>query len=134
MCAVKIGRLGKFDLNPRGELWCKDENRFGHKLLSKFGWSQGKGLGKNEDGIVENLKVRLKMGQTGVGWDEKLPIGIDYREYDAVLKDLSEKYQKPGEIKNEDTSLEKRSQQFKNRIHYQKFVRGKDISHILRKI
>ncbi|CAL1262262.1 unnamed protein product [Larinioides sclopetarius] len=128
MCDVKIGRLGKFDLNPRGELWRKDENRFGHKFLSKFGWSQGKGLGKNEDGIAENLKVRIKLGNTGVGWDEKLPIGLDYREYDAVLEDLSKRYQKSGEVKTEGLSLEKRSQQFKNRIHYQKFVRGKDIS------
>ncbi|GBM88506.1 PIN2/TERF1-interacting telomerase inhibitor 1 [Araneus ventricosus] len=128
MCTVKIGRFGEFDPNPRGELWLKDENRFGHKLLSKFGWSRGKGLGKNEDGIPENLKVRKKLGNTGVGWDEKSAVGIDFRKYDAMLEDLSKRYQKSGEVKNEVVSLEKRSQEFKNRIHYQKFIRGKDTS------
>jgi len=30
---------------------------FGQKLLEKYGYKAGKGLGKNEDGIVEALKV-----------------------------------------------------------------------------
>ena len=31
----------------------------GHQLLSKMGWSEGKGLGKSDQGIVEPIQVGL---------------------------------------------------------------------------
>lgn len=31
-----------------------------------MGWSKGKGLGKNEDGIKENIKVRVKTNNAGL--------------------------------------------------------------------
>ena len=30
---------------------------FGKKFMEKFGWKEGQGLGKNEDGMVEHVKV-----------------------------------------------------------------------------
>lgn len=42
-----------------------DANKIGQKLMEKMGWSRGKGLGKNEDGIVENLKVSYKNDSKG---------------------------------------------------------------------
>lgn len=42
-----------------------DENKFGQKLLEKFGWSKGKGLGANEDGKVDHVKVALKTDTRG---------------------------------------------------------------------
>eukprot|EP00727_Mastigamoeba_balamuthi_P001782 m51a1_g11600 hypothetical protein (252) ;mRNA; r:127910-128791 len=35
--------------------------------LAKFGWSEGKGLGKNEDGIKTYLRVNKKADNAGVG-------------------------------------------------------------------
>ncbi|GIY77861.1 hypothetical protein CDAR_273721 [Caerostris darwini] len=127
MCSVKIGRIGAFDYNPRGNLWTNDECSFGHTMLAKMGWSRGKGLGKNENGITENLKVNIRNGNTGVGFKETL-IGIDTREYDNVLENLNKRYGKSDKVKSENRSIEVRSQQFKNRLHYGKFVKGKDIS------
>ncbi|GIY92976.1 hypothetical protein CEXT_588081 [Caerostris extrusa] len=127
MCSVKIGRIGAFDYNPRGNLWTNDECSFGHTMLAKMGWSRGKGLGKNENGITENLKVNIRNGNTGVGFKETL-IGIDTREYDNVLENLNKHYGKSDKVKSENRSIEVRSQQFKNRLHYGKFVKGKDIS------
>ncbi|KAJ8959101.1 hypothetical protein NQ318_022358 [Aromia moschata] len=40
---------------------------FARKQLEKYGWSEGKGLGKNEDGISSPLKPKLKFDNTGVG-------------------------------------------------------------------
>ncbi|XP_057328041.1 G patch domain-containing protein 4 [Microplitis mediator] len=40
---------------------------FAKSQLEKFGWSEGKGLGKNEDGIVEALRPKLKFDTTGIG-------------------------------------------------------------------
>ncbi|GFQ80334.1 hypothetical protein TNCT_146751 [Trichonephila clavata] len=132
MTTVKIGRIGSFDFNPRGNLWMKDESGFGHKLLSKMGWSKGKGLGKNENGITESLKVKSKVGHKGVGWEENLPFGMDTHDFDSVLEDLNKKFQKSNgdKVKTNDNSIsiEKRSHQFKNRLHYQKFIKGKDVS------
>ena len=36
-----------------GNLWSNDQDKFGQKLMEKMGWSQGKGLGANEDGRVQ---------------------------------------------------------------------------------
>lgn len=42
-----------------------DDSKFGQKMLEKFGWSKGSGLGKNEQGISENIKVQHKVIPTG---------------------------------------------------------------------
>lgn len=39
---------------------------FGERLLKQLGWSEGKGLGLNEDGMAEALRVKQKKDQTGV--------------------------------------------------------------------
>ncbi|XP_049516832.1 G patch domain-containing protein 4-like [Dermacentor silvarum] len=40
---------------------------FARGLLEKYGWAEGKGLGKNESGIAKALKPRLKFDTAGVG-------------------------------------------------------------------
>lgn len=42
---------------------------FARKQLLKYGWSEGKGLGKNENGISNALKPALKFDKSGVGHD-----------------------------------------------------------------
>ena len=33
--------------------------------MEKSGWTQGKGLGANEDGMVDNIKVKFKSDSKG---------------------------------------------------------------------
>ncbi|XP_013772909.1 G patch domain-containing protein 4-like [Limulus polyphemus] len=40
---------------------------FAREQLKKFGWTEGKGLGKNENGISTALKPKLKFDTYGVG-------------------------------------------------------------------
>ncbi|KAL3287685.1 hypothetical protein HHI36_002152 [Cryptolaemus montrouzieri] len=42
---------------------------FARKHLEKYGWKEGQGLGRNEDGITKPIKPKLKFDNTGVGHD-----------------------------------------------------------------
>lgn len=43
--------------------------KFAEEQLLKHGWTQGKGLGRKENGITQALKVTLKQDTHGVGHD-----------------------------------------------------------------
>lgn len=47
--------------------WKNDKSKFGFKMLQKMGWTEGKGLGKNEDGMAEHVKVAKKSNNLGLG-------------------------------------------------------------------
>ena len=54
------------------QAWRNDTSSFGYKMLQKMGWSEGKGLGKKEDGRVENIKVLRRTDTRGVGQEVNL--------------------------------------------------------------
>uniref|UniRef100_A0A8D2GZI5 G patch domain-containing protein 4 n=1 Tax=Urocitellus parryii TaxID=9999 RepID=A0A8D2GZI5_UROPR len=43
--------------------------KFAEEQLLKHGWTQGKGLGRKENGITQAIKVTLKQDTHGVGHD-----------------------------------------------------------------
>ncbi|KAJ1768628.1 hypothetical protein IW140_003118 [Coemansia sp. RSA 1813] len=57
--------------DPRNTNWSGDKGRFGFRMLEKMGWSEGKGLGAQEDGVREHVKIKLKTNSFGVGADKK---------------------------------------------------------------
>ena len=42
MALAEPRRRTKWTLNPRGNIWANDTNKFGQKLMEKMGWEQGK--------------------------------------------------------------------------------------------
>eukprot|EP00966_Prymnesium_polylepis_P210592 4876370-Prymnesium_polylepis.1 len=40
---------------------------FGRRMLAKFGWAEGKGLGRNENGMKEHIKVKQRAAGLGLG-------------------------------------------------------------------
>lgn len=42
---------------------------FARSQLEKYGWREGQGLGREEGGITEALKPKLKFNSTGLGYD-----------------------------------------------------------------
>lgn len=52
-----------FDLYNK---WCfVDSSKYGQRILEKMGWKPGKGLGVNEQGIVNALRVKYKSDLRG---------------------------------------------------------------------
>lgn len=49
------------------QAWKNDKSKFGLKMLQKMGWTEGKGLGKHEDGVSEHVKVSKKSNNLGLG-------------------------------------------------------------------
>lgn len=42
-----------------------DDSKFGQKMLEKMGWKKGEGLGRNGQGLKENIKIRWKLDSKG---------------------------------------------------------------------
>ncbi|XP_066134930.1 PIN2/TERF1-interacting telomerase inhibitor 1 isoform X3 [Saccopteryx bilineata] len=60
-------RKQKWALDPRNTAWSNDDSKFGQRMLEKMGWSKGKGLGAQEQGATEHIKVQVKNNHLGLG-------------------------------------------------------------------
>lgn len=58
--------------DTRNQTWANDKSKFGYKMLQKMGWMEGKGLGVNEDGTTEHIRIRRKTTTAGVGGEAAL--------------------------------------------------------------
>lgn len=61
-------------------------------MLQSFGWSEGKGLGANEDGVTTHIRVAKKQDTLGVG--AKKTTSDNWLEnssaFDNLLKNLNQ--------------------------------------------
>ncbi|XP_014474939.1 PREDICTED: uncharacterized protein LOC106744564 isoform X2 [Dinoponera quadriceps] len=136
-------RKKKWSVDPQGKRWSKDNDKIGQKMLEKMGWTSGKGLGVNEQGITEHIRVNKRTFQgekIGIGYDKDLymkDICEHQNKFDKLLQQLAKHHQEEDETVEESASnkedlnrksLELMSKQSRARLHYQKFIRGKDTS------
>jgi hypothetical protein len=49
----------------------KFTSEFGAKILGKFGWNEGEGLGKNKNGITEAIQIKRREENIGIGKKKK---------------------------------------------------------------
>ncbi|KPI86117.1 hypothetical protein ABL78_4809 [Leptomonas seymouri] len=54
--------------DPNGNRWSSSEKNFGRALMKKSGWTEGTGLGKEQDGVVSHVKVSRKDDVMGLGY------------------------------------------------------------------
>ena len=87
--------------------WKNDKSAFGYRMLQKMGWTEDKGLGKNETGIVDSLKVKKREAGIGLG-SEATTDGAGNRgwsytaqSFDSVLNLLKEEYKNDKKDKKE---------------------------------
>jgi Pin2-interacting protein X1 len=76
-----------------------DKSKFGYKMLQKMGWKEGKGLGKDEDGMDTHvhIKKRSEMESSlgiGAAIDKGGNIGWTKTSggFDDILAQLNEQY------------------------------------------
>lgn len=53
--------------DPRNLTWANDKDRFSLKHMSKLGWEEGSGIGKDASGRSTHIAVMRKMDNTGIG-------------------------------------------------------------------
>lgn len=61
---------------------------FAKKQLESMGWKEGKGLGRNEDGISKPLKLMVQKDSVGLGFDRntsKINTEVWFQELDQVI-------------------------------------------------
>ncbi|CAG8788229.1 10133_t:CDS:2, partial [Cetraspora pellucida] len=61
----------RIPVDPRNQTWSNDKTKYGYKMLSRMGWSPGKGLGMNENGSQEYIKPSHKLDNLGIGASKK---------------------------------------------------------------
>lgn len=126
-------RKQKLSLDPRNNNWKNDESRFGLKLMEKMGWSKGKGLGANEQGATENIKVKPKNNTVGLGATKNHEDNwiAHQDEFNQLLSKLNDCHGQNDSTATGDKalfSLEEKSKSSKKRVHYHKYTKGKDLS------
>ncbi|KAF5283997.1 hypothetical protein FQR65_LT13631 [Abscondita terminalis] len=116
----------KWLLNPQGKNWLAGSNKFGLKILESMGWKEGNGLGKQQDGITQPIRIAFKNDSKGLGLKETAS-SMQQDHFNALLESLNDNSDNP-KVKKKISSLEEKSQNSRSRVHYKKFTRGKDIS------
>ncbi|XP_064359876.1 PIN2/TERF1-interacting telomerase inhibitor 1-like [Dromaius novaehollandiae] len=123
-------RRQKWSVDPRNSAWSKDESKFGQKMLEKMGWSKGKGLGAQEQGNTEHIKVHVKNNMLGLGAtinheDSWIAHQDDFNQLLAELNDCHGQGETESSASDQKKfSLEEKSKSSRKRVHYMKFAKS----------
>lgn len=73
-----------------------DKSKFGYKMLMKFGWSEGKGLGRNLEGQTSAVKLTKRVDGLGLGANDDKAGNVGWSStsmsFNSVLATLNDKY------------------------------------------
>uniref|UniRef100_A0A2A4JMY0 G patch domain-containing protein 4 n=1 Tax=Heliothis virescens TaxID=7102 RepID=A0A2A4JMY0_HELVI len=108
---------------------------FARRQLEKYGWADGKGLGKHENGISEALKPKLKRSVAGVGHDaaaefnehwwttlyDKAAANVEVKEKNGVTKKIKSKDEQEFVITNSTWKLNKKQKDQDNDEQYSEY-------------
>mmetsp|Transcript_38690 Transcript_38690/g.50982 ORF Transcript_38690/g.50982 Transcript_38690/m.50982 type:complete len:218 (+) Transcript_38690:83-736(+) len=119
--------------------WKDDKASFGFRMLSKMGWKEGKGLGKNEDGQSDYVSVSKKVDNLGLGCDKDTSGNSGWsssiQSFTDVLAQLNATYgtESKGKATKEINNKKKKNKKKKlslsgKRVMYSKMLKSKDIS------
>ena len=86
------------EMSRKGISYKKYNSEFGAKILGKFGWKEGEGLGKTKNGITEAIQIKRREENIGLGKTKKQVLWNDKwweNSYNNILKGMKT-------LKNED--------------------------------
>eukprot|EP00601_Ochromonadales_sp_CCMP2298_P028451 CAMPEP_0173346318 /NCGR_PEP_ID=MMETSP1144-20121109/12498_1 /TAXON_ID=483371 /ORGANISM="non described non described, Strain CCMP2298" /LENGTH=182 /DNA_ID=CAMNT_0014293613 /DNA_START=342 /DNA_END=890 /DNA_ORIENTATION=- len=121
--------------------WKESKSNFGFRMMQKMGWKEDKGLGKNESGIVDNVKISKRESGLGLGMEETVD-GAGNRawsdtanSFNAVLEVLKASYCVKKKSKKEKEGREGKEKRVKKSapsisvgMKYKKLRAAKDMS------
>ena len=79
------------EMSRKGVSYKKYNSEFGAKILGKFGWKEGEGLGKTKNGITEAIQIKRREENMGLGKTKKEVVWNDKwweHSYDNILKGM----------------------------------------------
>ena len=79
------------EMSRKGISYKKFNSAFGAKILEKFGWKEGEGLGKSKNGITEAIQIKRREENMGLGKTKKEVMWNDKwweQSYNNILKDI----------------------------------------------
>jgi Pin2-interacting protein X1 len=101
--------------DTKNATWKNDKTRFGYKFLSKFGWSDEKGLGKDETGMTSSVAVTKREESLGIG-AEKMTDGGGAKGwsetttgFNSILEKLNSEYGKKSKKDKKEKKKSKKS-------------------------
>ena len=103
---------------------------FGYNLMKKMGWTDGKGLGLNEDGETDHIKVRRKRSNAGLGASKETQSSVANGLNDVLAKlATSNTCVVSQETKPKiDTKVQNQQPRRKQRAFLARRAAGKDVS------
>jgi hypothetical protein len=76
--------------------WKNDKGGFGYRMLAKMGWAEGKGLGRNEDGSTDHVRVKRRAEAAGLGNDvassavaASVTLAAAVSDFNSMLRSIS---------------------------------------------
>lgn len=78
------------NLRAKNNAWSNDNSKFGQRMLERMGWSEGKGLGLKENGIVEHVVAKYKNDDNGLGFEDRNDQWTKHEDdFNSLLANLS---------------------------------------------
>ncbi len=68
MAFINPKKAGAYVLTPNGSSIAHDESNVGQQMLKKMGWTPDTGLGKDNSGIVDPIKVKDNIFYSSLGF------------------------------------------------------------------
>ncbi|XP_075528540.1 PIN2/TERF1-interacting telomerase inhibitor 1-like isoform X2 [Dermacentor variabilis] len=100
---------------------------YSEKVMKQMGWTEGKGLGRNEDGMRDFIQPKKKVNTKGIGFNGVDNGWIEHQEaFDSLLSNLNDG--SPAAKEDKLIGVEERAFKLGGRVHYSKFLREKDLS------
>ncbi|KAI6178761.1 Transmembrane protein with metallophosphoesterase domain [Aphelenchoides besseyi] len=125
-------RKQRLSTDPQNVQWT-NESSVGKRLMHQMGWSKGSGLGKNEQGQSENLKLKANLTGRGLGKDEHRSTEhwIAHQDnFETLLAQLNQKSttkQSSVDLPNKEDVVQT-TKNIRSRTLRARFCRAKDLS------